>query len=143
MNPFQSLSNYENFVYTLPQRYHLIQLSTLVLARRGKMMATLQGELLLNGGFRLVIVERLSTDVQTVEIEEYGYEVWRNGDLLYWYDSQPHPHIPHLQSTHPRHKHIPPDIKHNRIPAPGFSFSKPNLPLLMDEIKNLLEAEIS
>ena len=53
---------------------------------------------------------------------------------LYWYDSQPHPHTPELQNTHPHHKHIPPDIKHNRIPAPGLSFTQPNLPFLIEEI---------
>ncbi|MEN8215749.1 MAG: hypothetical protein ABFS56_05115 [Pseudomonadota bacterium] len=35
-----------------------------------------------------------------------------------------------LASTHPHHKHIPPDIKHNRIPAPILSFTHPNLPEL-------------
>lgn len=39
----------------------------------------------------------------------------------------------------PHHKHIPPDIKHNRIPAPGLSFSQPNLPFIIAEI----EAQIS
>jgi hypothetical protein len=30
---------------------------------------------------------------------------------------------------------LQPDIKHNRIPAPGFSFSEPNLPRLIEEIE--------
>jgi hypothetical protein len=42
-----------------------------------------------------------------------------------------------LQSTHPHHKHIPPDIKHNRIPAENMSFSQPNLPALIHEIESL------
>jgi len=37
-------------------------------------------------------------------------------------------------STHPHHKHTPPDIKHHRIPAPGLRFDGPNLPLLIEEI---------
>lgn len=41
----------------------------------------------------------------------------------------------YLASTHPHHKHIPPDIKHNRIPAPGLSFTRPNLPFLIEEIE--------
>jgi hypothetical protein len=47
----------------------------------------------------------------------------------------PHPDIPDLQITHPHHKHIPPDIKHHRIPAAGLSFTEPNLPPLIAEIE--------
>jgi hypothetical protein len=43
-----------------------------------------------------------------------------------------------LQSTHPHHKHIPPDIKHHRIPAAEMSFVKPNLPALIREIESIL-----
>jgi hypothetical protein len=46
---------------------------------------------------------------------------------------------PALQSTHPHHKHIPPDIKHHRIPAPEMSFNQPNLPVLIHEIEVLIE----
>ena len=42
---------------------------------------------------------------------------------------------PTLQSTYPHHKHIPPDIKHHRIPAPEMSFTRPNLPFLIEEIE--------
>lgn len=30
---------------------------------------------------------------------------------------------------------IPPDMKHHRIPAPIISFTRPNLPLLIEEIE--------
>ena len=56
------------------------------------------------------------------------------------YDSQPHPGTPSLADTHPHHKHILPDIKHHRVPAPELSFSKPNLPFLIQEIKQLLDS---
>jgi len=39
--------------------------------------------------------------------------------------------IPELASTFPHHRHDPPDIKHNRKPAPGISFQTPNLPTLI------------
>ena len=71
-------------------------------------------------------------------ISWYGYEIWRNNEKLYWYDSQPHPNESNLQSTHPHHKHIPPDIKHNHIPASEMSFSKPNLIKLIKEVESLL-----
>jgi len=51
---------------------------------------------------------------------------------LYWYDSWPHLNDPALASTHPHHKHVPPDIKHNRVPAPALSFAEPNLPFLIE-----------
>jgi hypothetical protein len=41
--------------------------------------------------------------------------------------------------TYPHHKHIPPNIKRNRIPAPDLSFTRLNLPFLIEEI----EQEIS
>ncbi len=41
------------------------------------------------------------------------------------------------------HKHIHPDIKHHRIPAPGLSFIEPTLPFLIREIETLFFTEIS
>jgi len=32
-------------------------------------------------------------------------------------------------------KHVPPDIKHHRVPAPELSFTRPNLPVLIAEIE--------
>lgn len=40
-----------------------------------------------------------------------------------------------LAETAPHHKHIPPDIKHHRVPAAGFSFNAPNLLFLIQEIE--------
>jgi len=135
MNPFQSLRSYEEYVYQLSQQYPLIRYSTLVLVQRGRRVAVLQGELGFPNGLRLVIRERLSFDADEIVIEDYGYEFWRNTEKIAWYDSQPHPGNPSLASTHPHHKHIPPDIKHNRIPAPALSFERPNLPFLIEEIE--------
>ena len=66
------------------------------------------------------------------ELDAYGYEVYRGLERLYWYDDFPHPNDPTLVSTYPHHKHIPPDIKHHRVPAPEMSFMRPNLPALID-----------
>ena len=41
--------------------------------------------------------------------------------------------------THPHHKHILPDIKHHRIPAPDMSFTHPNLQALIRKIEELLK----
>jgi len=142
MNPFQSLRNYESFVYKLKQHFPLIQHSTLVVVPRGKRVAILQGEIFFVDGYRLTVKERLSTDTGEVRIEFYGYELWHQSDKFAWYDAQPHPDDPALASTHPHHKHIPPNIKKNRIPAPTMSFEKPNLPALIAEIETLVEGKI-
>lgn len=137
--PFQSLSEYETFLYGLPERVSTIRESTLVLVRRGTQMAIVSGELTFTSGHRLVIYEVLNTRYNFVQIMSYGYETWHGDSLLYWYDSQPHPNNPSLAATHPHHKHVPPDIKHNRILAPGLSFTQPNLPLLTAEIEQLTQ----
>jgi len=138
MNPFQSLADYEAFIYTLPQQYPAIRRSTLVVVRRGDSVAIVHGEIEFSLGVRLVVREKISFARADGENEGYGYEVWQDNNLLYWYDSQPHPNVPELQINHPHHKHIPPDIKHNRVPAPNLSFSRPNLPFLIEEIEHTL-----
>jgi hypothetical protein len=73
-------------------------------------------------------------------ITAYGYEVYRREERLYWYDDFPHPNDPTLASTFPHHKHVPPDIKRNRVPATGMGFTHPNLPALVREAEELVLA---
>ena len=96
------------------------------------------GEIYFDSNVRLVVRERLVYNRLPVVIDWYGYEVWRGDKKLYWYDSQPHPSDPDLQSTNPHHKHIPPNIKNHRIPAPEMSFTQPNLPTLILEIEEFI-----
>ena len=138
MNLFQSLRDYETFVYTLQHSFPQIVHSTLVVARRGRLFAELSGELILASGHRLVVYERLTWDTGPLRLEGYSYEVWHGSEKLYWYDSQPHPGDPTLASTARHHKHVPPDIKHRRIPAPDLSFTPPNLAFLIQEIQTAL-----
>jgi hypothetical protein len=135
MNPFASLREYERFIYALQQQFPEITRSTLVLIQRGRLFAELTGELALAAGHRLVVYERLSWDSGPLTIEGYSYEVWQGSDKLYWYDSQPHPNDPALAGTDPHHKHIPPDIKHHRVPTVDLGFDAPNLPFLIREIE--------
>ena len=129
---------YEHFIYTLPQRYPVIKNSTLVVVPHGAAFAELAGVLLFEQEIQLTVWEDL--DFQEQVIQGYSYGVSRGAERLYWYDPQPHPHHPKLASTHPHHKHVPPNIKRNRIPAPGLSFTHPNLPYLIEEIaKELLQ----
>ncbi len=133
-----SLDRYEEFVYQIQTTSPHLQFTTLVLQRRGKLAGILSGEISFNNGIKLTVYENLSfLNPDVVFIIDYGYEVKLGNEIKYWYDSQPHPNDPSLQSTHPPHKHIPPDIKHHRVPAPGLSFSEPNLIFLIREIENL------
>lgn len=135
MNPYRSLRDYEEFVYTLPQQFPSIVSSTLVVVRRGARMATVSGEVIFPEDYRLVVKERLTFDVEPLTLKRYGYEIWRGNEKLYWYDSQPHPDDPILAGTDPHHKHVPPDVKHHRVPAPELSCTEPNLPFLIREIE--------
>lgn len=157
-DPLSSPEAYETFVYALPDRYSSIQRSTLVYIASGSRFGRLEGTVHFVGKIVLCVLEILNFELQAVA--SYGYEVSQSTidtgsadfplaseyckashplkNKLYWYDSFPHPHIPALASTHPHHKHIPPDIKHNRIPAPDISFTRPNLPFLIREIEAVL-----
>lgn len=137
MRPFQSLREYERFVYSLADQFPRMLRSTLVVVQRGRYFAELTGEVLFPDGYRLNIYERLSWDAGPLTIEGYSYEVWRGSEELYWYDSQPHPNDPALASADPHHKHIPPNMKHHRVPVPGLSFAEPNLPFLIQEMKSM------
>lgn len=136
--PFRTPDDYELYVYTLADRFPAIQHSTLTFVRLGATLARVAGELFFEDDFRLVVRERLLFHRLPMVLDDYGYEVWQGQYKLFWYDPQPHPNDPTLQSTHPHHKHIPPDIKHHRIPAPGMSFTRPNLPELIAEIEALI-----
>lgn len=142
MNPFQSIREYEEYIYTLRQKFPSVQRSTLIVIRRGRRVAVLKGELSFDQGYRISVQERLSFDTGSVEIEFYGYELWMNAEKIAWYDAQPHPNDEKLASTHPHHKHIHPDIKHNRIPAPNMAFELPNIPALIAEVEELMAETI-
>jgi len=138
-NPLRTSEDYELFLYTLTEQFPAVRRSTVALIRRGATLARVTGELYFDHDVRLVVRERLVYHRLPVVIDWYGYEVWRGNEKLYWYDSQPHPNDLNLESTHPHHKHIPPAIKHHRIPAPEMSFTQPNLPALIQEIETLIE----
>jgi hypothetical protein len=139
-NPLRTSEDYELFLYTLSEQFPSVRRSTVTFIRRGSALARVAGELDFDYDIRLIVRERLVYYRLPVVIDWYGYEVWRGSEKLYWYDSQPHPNDPTLQSTHPHHKHIPPDIKHHRIPAPKTSFNRPNLPVMIHEIEELVES---
>lgn len=98
-----------------------------------------RGEIVFNSGHVLRVFEHI--DFVAHSILQYSYELIYQGETVWWYDSMPHPNVPELQSTHPHHKHVPPNIKHHRIPAPEMSFTRPNLPFLIEEVERLISGE--
>ena len=137
-DPLRTSEDYELFLYTLPEQFPSIRRSTVTFVRLGASLARVAGELWFDQGIRVVVRERILYHRLPAIIDWYGYEIWQGEQKLYWYDSQSHPNDPALRSTYPHHKHIPPDIKRNRIPAPEMSFARPNLPVLIQEIESLI-----
>ena len=131
-----SVQNYSRYVYSLQERHPHIQQLRLSLYTTGTTDGTLRGEIRFLGDIILYVMEII--DFADGVLETYSYTIKRGQEVLYWYDPQPHPEDPSLASTFPHHKHIPPNIKHNRIPAPGLSFEHPNLDLLVEEIEHKL-----
>ena len=150
-NPLASPSDYENFIDRLPNHYPFIKRSSLVYIPLGTQIGKCMGMVIFADNLILCVQEFLNFELCV--IEGYSYEVSRlkpndeipqakdycrasyaDKDKEYWYDSFPHPHDPTLAITHPHHKHIHPDIKHHRVPAPNLTFTAPNLPFLIEEI---------
>jgi hypothetical protein len=124
---------YERWLYAIPATYRCVRTSTLRFFTTSATTAVIEGIITFRSGHQLRVSELV--DFAAGEILDYGYEVWLRDEKLYWYDPQPHPNDLTLASTDPHHKHTPPDIKHHRIPAPGLSFDRPNLPRLIEEIE--------
>jgi len=136
--PLESLAEYSRFVAALLDRPK-IESSTLAVWSESPYTGTAEGEIFFAHGLRLRIREELDFDAGI--ITAYGYEAYRGEERLYWYDDFPHPNDPTLASTFPHHKHISPNIKHHRLPAPEMSFEQPNLPVLIQEIEALVKYE--
>jgi len=137
---FTTIADYEEFIYGLRDAFPSVISSTLRVVRTGPAAGRVVGTLTLHNDVRLDVAELVDLDAGRLEILQYGYVVWRGHERLYWYDSQSHPNDPRLAATDPHHKHVPPDIKRHRIPAPGPSFTEPNLPFLIQEIERLLKS---
>lgn len=133
--PLTSLASYTKFLADLLNRPEVTS-STVTVWSVSPFTGIAEGEIFFSSGFRLRIREELDFDDEL--ITSYGYEAYQETEKLYWYDDFPHPNDPTLASTHPHHKHVPPNIKRNRIPAPGLSFTQPNLPQIVEEIEALI-----
>jgi hypothetical protein len=125
---------YQQLIYTITELSEHIRYSDLVMIPYGKNIYVVKGNIIFDESIRLEIREVLDFTIDDW-IKDYCYTVYRENTRTYWYDSQSYPDDPDLQSTHPHHKHIPPNIKHHRIPAPNLSFKEQNLTFLVREIE--------
>jgi Family of unknown function (DUF6516) len=133
-DPLRSLSEYSRYIAESFSQTN-VKSSTVAVWSDSPYTGVAEGEVVFVNGLRLRMREEADFDAGI--IISYGYEVYRGEERLYWYDDFPHPNDPTLASTFPHHKHIPPDIKHHRIPAPGLSYNRPNLPSLINEIEEM------
>lgn len=133
---FPTRPEYEILLYRVTTDYPEIVSSTLHLFSTSALTAIVRGDLFIQNGLRIRIVEVL--DFKQRRITSYSYTVFHGETRIRWYDPQPHPENPALQSTFPHHYHTEPDIKHNRLPATGISFTAPNLAQLISDCSQLM-----
>lgn len=126
---FASRRDYERYVYSLADQNRHVRSSTLQLYSNSTTTGFLRGSVWLHNGLELRVFEYV--DFSDGQLLDYSYTVFRGDEKIRRYDPQPHPENPELATTFPHHCHEPPDIKHNRRPAPGISFTEPNLPTLI------------
>ena len=131
-NPLKSLTAYSSLIGELLGQSTVAK-STVTVWSDSPYTGIAEGEVVFKNGLRLRMREEV--DFEEGVIISYGYEVYREDERLFWYDDFPHPNDPTLASTMPHHKHLPPYIKHHRVPAPNISFLLPNLPALIQEIE--------
>ncbi|GIL15591.1 MAG: hypothetical protein BroJett039_07640 [Chloroflexota bacterium] len=136
--PFPTQSEYESLLYGLTNQHPQVQESTLRLYTVSVLSAIVEGELRLTNGLTLRVLEIIN--FKSRQIQKYSYTVLRGDEKIRWYDPQPHPEIESLKSTFPHHRHEPPNLKQNRLPAPGISFDAPNLETLIRDCVELGEA---
>ena len=51
------------------------------------------------------------------------------------YSNWEHLEIPALAATFPHHKHVLPNLREHRVPAPGVGFASPNLDVVLEDVR--------
>lgn len=126
-------------IASLSESHPSINASTLTAYTVGPYVAEVEGQLTFDDDYVLHVWELLDLDGRT--IRSYSYELDQAGERVWWYDPTAHPADPTLADSYPHHKHVSPDIKHHRVPAPELSFTEPNLPFLIRQVELMLEGE--
>ncbi|HAO22980.1 MAG: hypothetical protein BWK80_29845 [Desulfobacteraceae bacterium IS3] len=133
---FPSREIYEQFIYSLPAAYPEIRSSSLNLYTNSPTTCFVKGSIIFQDGSELRVFEYI--DMSDGELLSYSYTFFQGEKQIRWYDPQPHPENTDLARTFPHHFHEEPDIKHNRKPAPGISFTALNLPALISDYKKFI-----
>jgi hypothetical protein len=131
--PLDDVASYSAFVYALAERHSFVISSTLTLAPIGATLARLEGVIQCQNRIHLEVWELI--DFAARRIRTYSYEVYRGGEKICWYDSWEHSEIPSLASTFPHHRHILPNLRDHRVPAPGIRFESPNLDIILEDTR--------
>jgi uncharacterized protein DUF6516 len=131
--PLDDIASYSAFVYGLTDRHSFVTNSTLTLAPIGATLAKLEGRIECRDGIHLEIWELI--DFAARRIRTYSYEVYLRNEKICWFDAWEHPEIPELAFTFPHHKHILPDLRNHRVPAPGISFEGSNLDVVLEDVR--------
>jgi len=87
-NPLKTLKEYSRFVADLLSQ-PCIRTSTITVWSDSRYTGIAEGEVFFTNGLRLRMREEVDFDAGI--IVSYGYEVYRDGERLYWYDDFPHP----------------------------------------------------
>ena len=137
-----SIESYSQAIYVFLDTATTVRRHTIRIYPRGATIGVMEGKIEFDRGVVLRVYERL--DFARQRIAAYSYEVWQGQQQRYWYDPWEHSDDASLASSFPHHKHVPPDIKHHRVPAPDLSFVRSNLPFLIREIEDqvLRQSEI-
>ncbi|MEK7730168.1 MAG: DUF6516 family protein [candidate division KSB1 bacterium] len=133
------LNNYDEyavFLSTLFERFIAIQEVEFNTYLTSATEGYAEGTITFSDAVTLTFIEHI--DFAAKRLFKYGYTVYQAGAKIYYYDPQPHPNDPTLAATFPHHKHLPPDLKHHRIPAPAMTFEYSNLEFVIREIETTL-----
>ena len=134
--PLKSLADYSRFLAETLRRPFILR-STVCVWSDSPWTGIAEGEVSCHKDLRLRMREEI--DFTAGLITAYGYEFDRGNERLFWYDDFPHPNDPTHASTFPHHKHVPPDLRRNRVPAPELRFDSPNLPFLVTILQELAQ----
>ena len=137
--PLDDVASYSAYIYALADRHPgIITNSTLTVVFTGATLGKLEGRIDCKGGIFVEVLELI--DFAEKKIRTYSYEIYRGDEKMGWYDAWPHPDIPSLAATFPHHKHILPNLRENRVPAPGISFTAPNLDVVLHDVNQQASA---
>ena len=131
--PLDDIASYSGFIYALRERHSFVTGLTLMLVPIGATLAKLEGRIECQNGIHLDVWELVDFAAHT--IKTYSYEVYQEEEKVCWYDPWEHPEIPALATTFPHHKHLPPNLREHRVPAPGIHFDSPNLDVVLEDLR--------